>query len=634
MNISAKIHLPILGILIIGLTIMLVNTFSGLSDIEHTVMKEEEKNLEKIFNFKQEAKLSLVLTNAINLAHNGHIVSALKNNDRNIAINGLKNIANDYKKYTKYKSSKVHIHDKNVHSFVRLWKPKKFGDDLRGFRESIVKVKNTNKPLSTLEIGKAGLVLRGLAPVISNGQYLGSVEFIQGMGSVIKSLHKQHIDMLVVMDTQYLRIAKKLASSPKLNSNFVLSSSEGLLNNAFFNELKTAKISLDNPNDTHKFGETEHFIYASIPLKDFQGNILGYAITGEDLHVVTDIIDKSTNVIYSQITTIVIIDVLIILLLALILHWVVIRPMKNITDELNSDTDILDKKFKLESKDEISVIADNFNKFISRIERSIKENKVNSRVLAEQTLNEAFNLTKNAIKVSTSANEKLIASSDEASNITRFTNQQIDSTKIILTDISKVSSLMNQANQSMNHLKNNVETNVAMETAISNKLLTLSEEITSVNEVLEVIKNIAEQINLLALNAAIEAARAGEHGRGFAVVADEVRQLATRTQESLDNANSTVGSIVASINTINSEMQTGVTELSNLIEDSNKVSSQLNENSDILNKTTEAFSEDMKNLETVGQKISEIEQQIKGSMELSSESENTIKSILNLTIKD
>lgn len=634
MNISAKIHLPILGILIIGLTIMLVNTFSGLSDIEHTVMEEEEKNLEKMFNVKQEAKLSLVLTNAINLAHNGNIVSALKNNDRNIAINGLKNIANDYKKYTKYKSSKIHIHDKNVHSFVRLWKPKKFGDDLRGFRESIVKVKNTNKPLSTLEIGRAGLVLRGLAPVISNGQYLGSVEFIQGMGSVIKSLHKQHVDVLIVMDTKYLNIAKKLATSPKLNSNFVLSSSEGLLNKAFFNDLKTVKISLDNPNDTHKFGETNHFLYASTPLKDFQGNILGYAITGENLHIVTDIIDKSTNVIYSQITTIVIIDVLIILLLALILHWVVIRPMKNITDELNSDTDILDKKFKLESNDEISVIADNFNKFISRIERSIKENKVNSRVLAEQTLNEAFNLTKNALKVSASANEKLIASSDEASNITGFTNQQIDSTKIILTDISKVSSLMNQANHSMNNLKNNVETNVEMETAISNKLLTLSEEITSVNEVLEVIKNIAEQTNLLALNAAIEAARAGEHGRGFAVVADEVRQLATRTQESLDNANSTVGSIVASINTINAEMQTGVTELSSLIEDSNKVSSQLNENSDILNKTTEAFSEDMKNLETVGQKISEIEQQIKGSMELSSESEKSIKSILDLTIKD
>lgn len=78
---------------------------------------------------------------------------------------------------------------------------------------------------------------------------------------------------------------------------------------------------------------------------------------------------------------------------------------------------------------------------------------------------------------------------------------------------------------------------------ISQQVLSLSEQLSQIYSITNVVGGLANQTNMLALNAAVEAVRAGEAGKGFGVVAAEIRKLADESRKSAEKINAILGDI-------------------------------------------------------------------------------------------
>jgi len=96
--------------------------------------------------------------------------------------------------------------------------------------------------------------------------------------------------------------------------------------------------------------------------------------------------------------------------------------------------------------------------------------------------------------------------------------------------------------------------------AVANSMDDLYNQARQIDQIIELITEVAEETNLLALNATIEAAGAREYGRRFASVANEVQRLANRSREAADQVRQVVGEIRKAIENASKVAQKGMRE--------------------------------------------------------------------------
>lgn len=116
----------------------------------------------------------------------------------------------------------------------------------------------------------------------------------------------------------------------------------------------------------------------------------------------------------------------------------------------------------------------------------------------------------------------------------RVAEQTVANTQSVAAAVEQLTASIGEISKNMQMSKEAATVIVTDATQSSASAEQLTGCMKAMENVVQLINNIAGQVNLLALNATIEAARAGDAGKGFAVVASEVKNLANQTTKATE----------------------------------------------------------------------------------------------------
>ena len=185
-------------------------------------------------------------------------------------------------------------------------------------------------------------------------------------------------------------------------------------------------------------------------------------------------------------------------------------------------------------------------------------------------LNTGDKLNNDTTTLNTSANELSNASNMQAASLEETSASLEEVTKNILDNTNNAKQMAQYA-QELTLASNDGK---VLATKTLESMDEINNQVSAINEAINVIDQIAFQTNILSLNAAVEAATAGEAGKGFAVVAQEVRNLASRSADAANEIKALVQTAITKTNegkTISTQMSVGYEELNSKVELTTKI---------------------------------------------------------------